>query len=203
MTKIVCFGDSITEMGTVLELRGYVVQLADRYVRRADVLARGFSGYTTREARQVLNQAVLAENPEFVILFFGSNDSVLPGQIQHVPLPEYIQNLKDMASRIASAGAWLVLVTPPPVDEQQVKSRTNDNTAAYTQACIGVGQEMNVPVVNLFEALQKRPNWKKGCLLDGLHLAAGGMDCLYDELSLTLDRMKPIDSFERLEFNGI
>ena len=42
MKKIICFGDSITEMGFVIEVRGFVAQLADRYARRADVLVFRF-----------------------------------------------------------------------------------------------------------------------------------------------------------------
>ncbi len=203
MKKIVCFGDSITEMGYVIELRGYVAQLADRYARRADVLARGFSGYTTRDALKVVQSAVLDEKPDVVVLFFGANDSVLPGQIQHVPLREYRKNLRDLATQIASSGAWLIMVTPPPVDEKKVKSRTMDNTADYAGVCAAVAQDMNVPIVDLFEKLQEERNWAKHCLLDGLHLSAAGMNCLYEELTQALDRIAPLDSFERIGVDGI
>jgi len=203
MKKIICFGDSITEMGAVVELRGYVAQLADRYTRRADVLSRGFTGYTTREALQVLQSAVLDEHAEFVVLFFGANDSALPGQIQHVPIPEFKKNMQEMASQIACSGSWLVLVTPPPVDEKKVKSRSLEHTKLYADACLAVGREMNLPCVDLFARIQHEKNWMKACLLDGLHLSAGGMNCLYEELARALDIMKPLDTFERLGVNGI
>ena len=203
MKKIICFGDSITEMGFVIEVRGYVAQLADRYARRADVLARGFSGYTTRDAVKILDSAVLAEKPDIVILFFGANDSALPGQIQHVPLKEYKRNLLSMASRIAVAGAWLVLVTPPPVNEKLIKNRTLGNTAAYAKTCIDVAREMNLPVVDLFMKLQEEGNWEKTALIDGLHLSANGMTRLYEEIAVALDRLQPLESFERMEIDGI
>ncbi|MBN1269948.1 MAG: SGNH/GDSL hydrolase family protein [Kiritimatiellae bacterium] len=203
MKKIICFGDSITEMGTVIELRGYVVQLADRYVRRADVLPRGFSGYTTREARHILKMAVLDEQPDVVAMLFGTNDSVLPGQIQHVPLAEYKANLQYMASEIACLGAWLVLITPPPVWERKTKSRKMEHTAQYAQACFEVGLEMNLPVVDLFHKIQEEPNWEETCLLDGVHLSASGMDRLYEELVRALEQVQPLESLERLGVNGI
>jgi lysophospholipase L1-like esterase len=203
MKKIVCFGDSITEMGFVIEVRGYVAQLADRYARRADVLARGFSGYTTREAVKILDAAVLAEKPDIVILFFGANDSTLPGQIQHVPPKEYKRNLLDMASRIAVAGAWLVLVTPPPVNEKLIKSRTLGNTAAYAKICLDVAREMNLPVVDLFMKLQEEAGWQKNALIDGLHLSANGMTRLYEELAMSLDKIQTLDSIQRMEIDGI
>lgn len=203
MKKIICFGDSITEMGFVIEVRGFVAQLADRYARRADVLARGFSGYTTREAVKILDTAVLAEKPDIVILFFGANDSTLPGQIQHVPLKEYKSNLLNIASRIAVAGAWLVLVTPPPVNEKLIKNRTLGTTATYAKVCIDVAREMNLPVVDLFMKLQEEGNWEKSALIDGLHLSANGMTRLYEELAMALDRIQPLDSVERMEIDGI
>jgi isoamyl acetate esterase len=203
MKKIVCFGDTITEMGYVVELRGYVAQLADRYIRRADVIAYGFTGYTTREARKILKAGVLAEKPDFVILFFGTNDSVLPGQIPHVPVKEFKRNLEEMASEIASAGAWLVLVTPPPVDEKKIKSRTMVHTEQYAQACLDVARDMNLPAVDLFHALQEEKDWRKTCLLDGMYLAAPGMNRLYEELAVALDKIQQLESFERLGVDGI
>lgn len=203
MKKIICFGDTITEMGFVIELRGYAAQLADRYSRRADVLVRGFTGYTTREAKKVLKAAVLDEKPDLVILQFGLADSALPGQIQHVPLPDFKRNLRDLAAQIASAGAWLVIVTPPPMDEHLVKSHTLEHTGEYAKVCVKVAQEMNVPLVNLYEAIQRERNWTKTCLLDGLHLSANGMTRLYEELARTLDTIRPLDAFERLGVDGI
>lgn len=203
MKRIVCFGDTITEMGSVVEVRGYVAQLMDRYVRRADVLLRGFTGYTTNEAVKILKTGVLDERPDFVVLFFGMNDSALPGQIQHVPVKQYRKNLLEMANHIATAGAWLVLVTPPPVDDKRMKSREMEHTALYAQACREVAAEMRVPVVDIFAKLQEDPDWRKNCLLDGLHLSANGMNRLYEEIARTLDRMKPLDEFERLSVDGI
>jgi isoamyl acetate esterase len=203
MKKIICFGDTITEMGFVIELRGYAAQLADRYSRRADVLVRGFTGYTTREAKKILKAAVLDEKPDLVILQFGLGDSALPGQIQHVPLPDFKKNLRDIGAQIASAGAWLVIVSPPPVDEKLVKSHTLAHTGEYAKMCAKIADEMHVPLVNLFEAIQQEKNWTKTCLLDGLHLSANGMTRLYEELAQALDRLQHLDAIERLGVDGI
>lgn len=203
MKKIICFGDTITEMGFVIELRGFVAQLADRYVRRADVLCRGFTGYTTREALRVVKSAVLDEHPDFVILSIGMNDSALPGQIQHVPAEEYRRNLQEMAQQIACAGAWLVLVTPPPVDEKRIKNRRMEHTALYAAACRDIAREMNVPCVDLFSRLQEETDWPKACFVDGLHLSHNGMNRLYEELAMALDRIQRLDAFERMGVDGI
>ncbi len=203
MKKIVCFGDTITEMGVVVESRGFVARLAERYVRRADVLPRGFSGYTTRDALAIVDQAVIAEHPYSVILFFGANDSVLPDQFQHVPLDEYRDNLGSLASFVASAGAWLVLVTPPPLDERKTRSRRMANTETYALACYEVALEMNLPVIDLFHLIQQHGAWERQCLIDGIHLSAAGMDILYDALIPVLNEQIPPSNLPRLGLNGV
>jgi lysophospholipase L1-like esterase len=190
-------------MGTLLEIEGFIAQLADRYTRRADVLARGFSGYTTRDALQIIRKAVLDEKPDCVIMAFGANDSVLPGQIQHVPLEEYRENIETMASQIACIGAWLVLVTPPPVHELKTKSRTMEHTETYALSCYEAGLEMNVPVVDLFHVIQEQPEWETECMMDGIHLTRRGMELFYGELKKTLERLMPLAQMQRLEVNGI
>jgi len=201
--KIICFGDTIVEMGAVIEIRGFAAQLMDRYVRRADVLLRGFAGYTTREALRILPSAVLNEHPDFVVLFWGSSDSALPGQIQHVPVAEYRDNLQQIATNIVMSGAWIVFVTPPPVNERRVRSRTMEHTALYSQACRELAEDMRAPLVDLFARIQQEPNWSKTCLLDGLNLSSVGMNILYQELARALDVIKPLDRFERLNVDGI
>lgn len=203
MKKIICFGDTITEMGIVTESRGYAARLAERYVRRADVLVRGFSGYTTREALTIVDSVVLAEHPACVIMQFGLHDSVLPNQFLHVPVEEYHANLEELVSRIACFGAWLVLVTPPPVDERRTRTRTQEHTGAYVSACLHVGVDMNVPVVNLFRLISHYNHWETRCLSDGVHLTATGMDILYDALIPELDQQIPLQALPRQGVPGI
>lgn len=203
MKKIICFGDTITEMGVVTESRGYVARLAERYVRRADVLARGFSGYTTNEAGLILDRAVIHEHPSSVIVFFGANDSVLPNQFQHVPVEEYRTNLEDIITRIACSGAWIILITPPPMDESKTQSRTLSHTEQYALACYEIGLEMNLPVIDLFHLVQQMDHWEHRCMIDGIHLAPLGMDLLYDKLVKELDLQLPLKSLPLLGIDGI
>ncbi len=203
MKRIICFGDTITEMGMSLEMRGYVARLAERYVRRADVLCRGFSGYTTREALDILYAAVLSEHPDIVIFFFGVNDSVLPDQVTHVPPDEYKANLQEMASRIAWAGGWLIMINPPPVDEAKIMNRRMEHTAQYAHICHEVGLEMQVPVIDLYHLIQEEQDWEDRCMIDGVHLTARGMELLYDALVQRLDKIKPLQKLPRLSVNGL
>lgn len=203
MKKIICFGDTITEMGVVTESRGYIPRLAERYVRRADVLVRGFSGYTSRDALAIVDEAVVQEHPACVLVQFGLQDSVLPAQFLHVPVDEFSANMEELVSRIACSGAWLVLVTPPPVDERRTRTRTMEHTETYVSACLNVGASMNVPVVNLFRLISHHDYWEKRCLSDGVHLSAIGMDILYDALVPELDEQIPLQALPRFGVPGI
>lgn len=82
--QFVTFGDSITQRGFA---PGWTGALADAYQRRADVVNRGYSGYNTRWALQLLDRvfpppepaaAAAAPPPRLVTIFFGANDAALP-----------------------------------------------------------------------------------------------------------------------------
>lgn len=70
------------------------------YFRKCDVITRGFSGYNTRWCRVILPDILKEFDPQdiaFATIFLGANDSNLPeNTVQHVPLPRYKQDLKDM-----------------------------------------------------------------------------------------------------------
>jgi len=147
------------------------------------------------------------------VICFGANDSALSDgahKRHHIPLQEYVSNLNQMINMIQ---AWnkskkisVALLTPPPCDtEVQKKSRDNDNvTRLYAEACKQLADEMNLPVVDLFNGMQlpikNRENeidessfvanqqWKVDYLSDGLHLTALGNFRLYELVNEMLDR---------------
>ena len=75
--RIVLFGDSITQQA--FGSHGFGTSLAERYQRRADVLNRGYSGYNTSWALELLPR--LRDTPgvetRLVTVFFGANDASL------------------------------------------------------------------------------------------------------------------------------
>lgn len=91
--KVVCFGASIVSQGFNPNTNGWLCNLSEWWVRRADVVNRGFSGYNSRWGLMIVEEAVLVEHPDFVIIFFGANDAAVDGDAQHVPIAQYIANL--------------------------------------------------------------------------------------------------------------
>ena len=104
---IVLFGDSITQQGFGLDGKiGWASLLASDYSRRADVFNRGFSGYNTKMAMDLLPSIFSSSSDDmdsgtlFCTVFFGANDAALPGERQHVPMEEYAKNLGTIVTSI-------------------------------------------------------------------------------------------------------
>ncbi|KAL5998447.1 hypothetical protein ACLOJK_009387 [Asimina triloba] len=105
--KIILFGDSITESS--FDQGGWGSALASHFSRTADVVLRGYSGYNSRWAVEVMERVFrvgekeAAAAPLAVTVFFGANDACLADRssaFQHVPLHEYKHNLHAIVSDI-------------------------------------------------------------------------------------------------------
>ncbi|KAG6420640.1 hypothetical protein SASPL_117175 [Salvia splendens] len=98
--QFVLFGSSIVQQS--FSNGGWGAILTDLYDRKADIVLRGYSGWNSRRAVQVLDLVFPKEaevQPSLVIVYFGGNDAVHPhpsGLGVHVPLPEYIDNMKKI-----------------------------------------------------------------------------------------------------------
>lgn len=104
-------------------------------------------------------------------VFFGANDASIPHSPnkQHVPLDEFVANLKAIVShpRILEHGPRIVLIAPPPINEHlwwprdqsngyATVSRLAETTKAYADAVVQLGAELSLPVVNLWKAFMSR-----------------------------------------------
>ncbi|KAJ2615329.1 isoamyl acetate-hydrolyzing esterase [Coemansia sp. RSA 1365] len=123
---LLAFGDSITQLGSDPHISGFVGNLAGYYSRRMDVLNRGFSGFNTKDALEIVDQVFpktasprrqtmsinsmirwphhndtfpkAAKGPRLCLLAFGANDAALPFSQWHIPLNEFSDNLRQMVS---------------------------------------------------------------------------------------------------------
>ena len=159
--SIVLFGDSITQNSFAED--GFGARLAHRYSRRADVINRGLSGYTTRFARHAVPHLPLSTTTLLTVIFFGANDAVLADadSHHHVPLDEYEEHLVAMIHdvRMRTSGR-IILVAPPPVHHAMrlewqklrygVKAtgrlqRRDEVTGMYAERVRSVGDREGVP----------------------------------------------------------
>lgn len=172
------FGDSITQASTL----GLHAPLSALYLRRLDVLNRGFSGYNTRHALPLLPllfppippAPTKPDRPRIIglTIFFGANDAVHPQGAQHVPLDEYASNLHQIINWPGTRlhGTKVLLLTAPPVDEWQLPdgSRTAERTKRYADAARAVGgREEAVVVVDVWRVFMRRAGWVEDGDSDG------------------------------------
>ena len=205
--KFILFGDSITQGSFDPEKSGFGCFLAHRYARRADVVNRGFSGYTTRWAVPALPHVFTpSDNVKLVTIFFGANDSCIESlnPRHHVPLPQYTKNIESILKflrEMYGADLKLLLITPPPVDVDArlrfqverygknatgVAQRKNSVTKQYRDEVVSIGKKFKVPVLDLFTLFLDNKNWKT-FLCDGLHFSKEGNIFVGEKLLETLD----------------
>ncbi|KAG0226316.1 hypothetical protein BGW42_003775 [Actinomortierella wolfii] len=165
--EFMLFGDSITQYSFNVDLRGFGAQLAHKYLRRLDVINRGFSGYTTDQAIHLLPQFLprgqkvedkTQPKIQFLTIFFGANDSCLSFSPQHVPIERYERNLRALIDMVHSPSSpyyapWtkIIVIVPPVIDydrwaqhrdsQGRPMDRTVDQTREYAIKCREVAQE--------------------------------------------------------------
>ncbi|XP_051061908.1 LOW QUALITY PROTEIN: isoamyl acetate-hydrolyzing esterase 1 homolog [Phodopus roborovskii] len=201
--RVLLFGDSITQFS--FQPGGWGALLADRLVRKCDVLNRGFSGYNTRWAKIILPRLISKggskETPVAVTIFFGANDATLKDENpkQHVPLDEYSANLRAMVQYLRSVDIpeeRVILITPPPLEAAWEKecilkgcklNRRNSVAGEYANACLRVATDCGTGVLDLWTLMQKDNQDFSSYLSDGLHLSPKGNEFLFLNLWPLLD----------------
>ncbi|KAI3734960.1 hypothetical protein L6452_14442 [Arctium lappa] len=196
--QIVLFGSSIVQLSFSND--GWGATLADIYARKADIVLRGYYGWNSRRAIKVLDQVFPKDScnqPSLVIVYFGGNDSMGPhssGLGPHVPLPEYVENMRKIATHLQglSDTTRIIFLSCPPVDEVRLREntssifselvRTNELCRIYSEACIELCNEMGVKVIDLWTAFQKRDDWMTACFTDGVHLSGEGSKIVVEEI---------------------
>ncbi|XP_012977400.1 isoamyl acetate-hydrolyzing esterase 1 homolog isoform X1 [Mesocricetus auratus] len=201
--RVLLFGDSITQFS--FQPGGWGAMLADRLVRKCDVLNRGFSGYNTRWAKIILPRLISkgssTENPVAVTVFFGANDATLKDENpkQHVPLDEYSANLRAMVQYLRSVDIpedRVILITPPPLGE-----------AAWEKECV-------LKASRSCSRLASLGSWRRrdGCKLNRLNSIVGeyanaclqvARDCGTDVLDLWTLMQKDNQDFSPYLSDGL
>ncbi|KAG9147759.1 hypothetical protein Leryth_018809 [Lithospermum erythrorhizon] len=199
--KFVLFGSSIVQFSFIYQ--GWGAILADLYSRRADIILRGYAGWNSTRALQVMQEVFpldAVEQPSLVIVYYGGNDSKGPTQPGfHVPLPQYVTNMEHIIAHLKglSESTHLLFLGTPPVNVKQIvensgddQGYTNENCGRYSAALLELCRRKNVEVVDLWTAIQQHPNWEDVCFTDGIHFTYEGSKIVVREI---LKVLKQID----------
>ncbi|CCF58157.1 hypothetical protein KAFR_0D05100 [Kazachstania africana CBS 2517] len=209
------FGDSITEFSFNPKQDGIASLLSNVYVRKLDILVRGFSGYNSRWCLKLLPKVL--ENESSIVMgtiFFGANDSCLGGH-QRVPLSEFVENIRQMVQLMKGRGIKPIIIGPGMIDQSRWEDKTNENRmfeiangyirtldsfAEYSNALVRLSIEENVPFVNLNDAFQRYEGDWRNLLEDGLHFSSLGYKIFFDELLKTIETYYPEYSPTKLPY---
>jgi len=208
---IMLVGDSLTQGGW--EQGGFAQLLAERYVRKLDVINRGFGGYQTDWAIPVCEQIFAKQHEQhhvpkvkLLTIWYGANDAAPAPSPQHVPRDRYkenlsylIQMLKSPTSAYYSPETRIVLITPPPVNTKQWdlpdSPRVFETTKSYAEAVKEVGEKENVPVADIWTPIfDGAGRSEEGCekyLSDGLHLNGDGYKIVFQAIIDIVERVYP------------
>ncbi|ESW12327.1 hypothetical protein PHAVU_008G103600 [Phaseolus vulgaris] len=194
--QIVLFGSSIVQFS--FDNGGWGGILASLYARKADIILRGYSGWNSRQALDVLDEVFPKDapvQPSLVIVYFGGNDSVHPhssGLGPHVPLEEYLENMRKIANHLKSLSDHIriIFLTSPPINEELLRKklsatqsgRTNESCGEYADALMELSEELNIKAINLWSAIQTRDDWLDVSFTDGVHLSAEGSKVVVKEI---------------------
>ena len=104
------------------------------------------------------------------MIFFGANDSCVPGSEQHVPLAEYKENLKRLVQHpaVREQNPKIIIITPPPINEYQLfqpdqpKGRTAGHTKSYAEAAREMAASLGVPAGDVWSRFMHAAGWNEG-----------------------------------------
>jgi len=186
--KLICFGDSITA-----DQKGYVGMLREKLsAQQIAVVNAGRGGDKTPWALTRLEQDVIAQKPQAVSIFLGTNDSAIGrgrwADEPTVPPEAYKTNLKWIVYLCRQAGIRKFSITPPLCRfEGEAWLEYGDIMAPYRLAAREAADEMRTRFVaadSVFADEWARHPGHTGLLLttDGVHLARKGNDLLVEAM---------------------
>lgn len=206
--KILLFGDSITEFAfnSRIPLKPETDEftfgsaLTNSYIRRMDVIPRGFSGYTSRWALKLLPRILKAEkNIALALVFFGTNDASLGGT-QAVPLDEFEQNIQKMVEMLFHINSKVILIGPGFHDAEKwakwgskdgCGTRTTEANRKYNEKLMQVSEQLGTGMVNLYDGFVEAGESWKDLLSDGIHYSGKGYKMMYDKVMAEIEARFP------------
>ncbi|KAH8066304.1 hypothetical protein JL722_737 [Aureococcus anophagefferens] len=172
---IVLLGDSLTQYGFGPE--GWASRLAHRYQRRADVLNRGYSGYTSRWLLAAPSAAAVPHAKVLLtVIWLGANDAAPKSALEPRAADEFSENL-----------AALAFSKKHPDASFRDVDRTRASAKRYAFIAKLAAQQGGAAFCDVFEAFDARPDGGRALLSDGLHLNEKGEALVFETLLRTVD----------------
>jgi lysophospholipase L1-like esterase len=151
LDDVILIGDSITDLSFKPKWDGFGYNLSNVYINQFKVINKGITRYTSYDGL-ALSDSILTEYSgaiELSIIYLGGNDAA---SYSNVTIAAYYDNMKALALKMSAVGKVL-LITPNPVYMVDKPTRTNEVTILYRNTILMIGNETNIPVLDLWPVL--------------------------------------------------
>jgi isoamyl acetate esterase len=204
-TKVVFFGDSITELGVKPEkYRGYILQVEDILKKENkssnyELIGSGISGNKVYDLYLRMEEDVLVKNPDVVVIYVGVND------VWHKTLlgtgtdaDKFEKFYQAIIKKLKDKGIKVVLVTPAVVGEKtDMSNQLDGDLNRYSNIIRDLAKKNSLPLVDLRKKFQdylnkNNPDNKEKEVLtyDRVHMNNEGNKFIADEMWKVLKEIK-------------
>ncbi|GAB3884354.1 SGNH/GDSL hydrolase family protein [Spirosoma agri] len=197
-TKVVFFGDSITQAG--IKPGGYIDKLksmlpTDQY----ELIGAGIGGNKIYDLFLRMDEDVLAQKPDVVVVWVGVNDVWHKSSLGTGTDPDkFVKFYEAVVKKLQAANAKVVLCTPAAIGEKTDMTNQQDGDLnQYSQFIRDLAKRNNLPLVDLRKAFldynlkHNAENKDKGVLTtDRVHLNDAGNQFVAEQMQKVLASMK-------------
>ena len=156
-TKVIFFGDSITELGAKKEKYvGYIIKMdsmlkAEKKDGQYELIGSGIGGNKVYDLYLRLEEDVLAKNPDVVVIYIGVND------VWHKTLlgtgtdaDKFEKFYQAIINKLSAKGIKAILCTPAVVGEKtDMSNQLDGDLNRYSNIIRDLAKKNNLPLVDL------------------------------------------------------
>jgi lysophospholipase L1-like esterase len=201
-TKVLFFGDSITEQG--MRRKGYITLLHKLIKQEAeeekfDLIGAGVNGNRVGDLLQRVDADVLSKGPDIVVVFIGVND-VWHRQVgEGTDLDTFEDLYRRLIEKLKVGRSKIVLCTPAVIGEKIDESNQFDEDLdKYATVIKNIASTNDFPLIDLRQAfinynLANNIESKEAGILttDGVHLNDEGNELAAREMWKVIKDIKP------------
>ena len=193
-TKVIFFGDSITQAG--VQPTGYITKVGDlcKAENKGDqyeFIGAGIGGNKVYDLYLRMEDDVLSKNPDVVVIYVGVNDVWHKSSYGTGTDPDKFEKFyQALINKIKGTGSKIILTTPAAIGEKTDFTNQQDGDLnKYSIIIRSLALKNNLPVVDLRKGLleynlhNNPENKDRGILTtDGVHLNDKGNQYVADEM---------------------
>ena len=203
-TRIIFFGDSITEMG--VQKDGYIDKMHSYLINKGlnsqfELIGAGIGGNKVYDLYLRLEEDVLSKNPDVVIVWVGVNDVWHKVWGTGTDADKFERFYNAIINKIKAGGAEVILCTPAVIGERtDYTNQLDGDLNLYSQIIRDLAAANQCKLVDLrqlfleYNLNNNTQNLEKGILTtDGVHLNDEGNQLAADAMlnALLPDYKKP------------